>query len=91
MVQCIKYRFSLQEAENCQKVAMVAEVTDLRDQFLDSSDEEDMLAEDDLYQEDEDEEEEDEEVDEDLSDEECGLARPAGGRRRARLEWDNDI
>ena len=70
---------------------MVAEVTDLRDQFLDSSDEEDMLAEDDLYQEDEDEEEEDEEVDEDLSDEECGLARPAGGRRRARLEWDNDI
>lgn len=75
----------IDEAENCQKVAMVAEVTDLRDQFLDSSDEEDMLAEDDLYQEDD---EEEDEVDED-SDEEIGLARHGG--RRARLEWDNDI
>jgi len=75
----------IDEAENCQKVAMVAEVTDLRDQFLDSSDEEDMMAEDDLYQEDD---EEEDEVDED-SDEEIGLARHGG--RRARLEWDNDI
>ena len=65
---------------------MVAEVTDLNDQFLDSSDEE-FEAEDDLYQEDEDEEEIDE-VDED-SEDDCGLARHGG--RRARLEWDNNI
>jgi len=76
----------IDEAENCQKVAMVAEVTDLNDQFLDSSDEE-FEAEDDLYQEDEDEEEIDE-VDED-SEDDCGLARHGG--RRARLEWDNNI
>merc|ERR1712045_1104646 len=76
----------IDEAENCQKVAMVAEVADLQDAFEDSSDEDIMVAEDDLYQEDDYEEED--EVDED-SDEEIGLARHGG--RRARLEWDNDI
>merc|ERR1711879_767984 len=76
----------IDEAENCQKVSMVAEVTDLNDQFLDSSDEEDILAEDDIYQ----EEDEIEDIDEDVdSEDDCGLARHGG--RRARLEWDNNI
>merc|ERR1739838_861132 len=39
----------IDEAENCQKVAMVAEVADLQDAYVDSSDEEDIMVEDDLY------------------------------------------
>merc|ERR1712129_401945 len=39
----------IDEAENCQKVAMVAEVSDLQDAYEDSSDE-DIMVEDDLYQ-----------------------------------------
>merc|ERR1719422_285860 len=45
----------IDEAENCQKVAMVAEVADLQDAYVDSSDEEDILVEDDLYPDEEDE------------------------------------
>jgi hypothetical protein len=76
----------IDEAENCQKVAMVAEVADLQDAYEDSSDE-DIMVEDDLYQ-DEDEDEIEEE-----SDEECTRHHPGAGAggRRARLEWDNDI
>merc|ERR1719273_1966112 len=58
----------IDEAENCQKVAMVAEVADLQgvDAYVDSSDEEeDILVEDDLYA------DEDEDDVEEESDEEC--------------------
>jgi len=76
----------IDEAENCQKVAMVAEVADLQDAYEDSSDE-DIMVEDDLYQ------DEDEDDIEEESDEECTRHHPGAGAggRRARLEWDNDI
>ena len=54
----IRY-FLLQDAENRQKVPMVAEVT-MDDDFVDSSDE-DMMVEDDLYH-DEDEDDDDEDL-----------------------------
>merc|ERR1711899_104230 len=54
----------IDEAENCQKVAMVAEVADLQDAYVDSSDE-DIMVEDDLYP------DEDEDDVEEESDEEC--------------------
>ena len=77
--------FEFQEAENRQKVPIVAEVA-MDDAFVDSSDEEDMMAEEDLYQ---DEDDDDDEVDEDSEDEYEEKARH--GNRRARLEWDNNI
>ena len=76
--------FEFQEAENRQKVPIVAEVA-MDDAFVDSSDEEDMMAEEDLYQ----DEDDDDEVDEDSEDEYEEKARH--GNRRARLEWDNNI
>merc|ERR1711879_340800 len=76
----------IDEAENCQKVAMVAEVADLQDAYVDSSDE-DIMVEDDLYP------DEDEDDVEEESDEETCTRHHHGtvGGRRARLEWDNDI
>jgi hypothetical protein len=77
----------IDEAENLQKVPMVAEVT-MDDGFVDSSDEEDdMIDVGDLYH-DEDEDEEEDEV-EDSEDECNGISSRHG--RRARLEWDNNI
>merc|ERR1719367_1045044 len=73
----------IDEAENCQKVAMVAEVADLQDAYVDSSDE-DIMVEDDLYP---DEDEDDVEDVEEESDEECTRHHHGGaGGRRARLE-----
>lgn len=80
------YFNSFQDAESCQKVAMVAEVADIQGAYEDSSDEddEDLLVEDDLYQ------DEDEEDDVDSDEELRNDTAPVSGRR-ARLEWDHNI
>jgi len=80
----------IDEAENCQKVSMVAAVADIQhDPYSDSSgeeeEEEDIMAEEDLYQ-----DELDEVDDEDSEDEVACQGLPRNGRR-ARLEWDNNI
>lgn len=76
----------IDDAENnCRKVPMVAEVADLHDSYVDSSedeDEEDIMV--DLYH-DEDEEDVEEDSDEEIP------RHVQGGGRRARLEWDNNI
>jgi hypothetical protein len=67
---------------------MIAEVTVMPDDYINSSDEEDedIMAEDELYQDDSNDDDSEED-----SDEECHGLTNVVGRRPPRLEWDNNI